>query len=504
MYHRNLDDIGRRPLDGGIDGIALGKATNSSIRRIDITQVATAVTDGLGVAQLPRLIDTLLHKSMNTRIGGKIVVNELLGLRPADTQTFCEAEGGDSIDDAEVGSLGAATFLTRNLFDTFCQIFALVENLGGSGSMNIMTEAEILNKPFIATEMSHDAEFYLGIVRREEQLPWCWDEGFANLLAVFCAHRDILQIRIAAGEATGGCYRLIEVGVDAARTRIDELGQRIEVGADELLLAAILENLVHNGMLSTDALQDLLVRGIGSSLGFLRVGQQPQAVEEHFSHLFRRIDIEDLTCQLVNLLLEVRELIRQQFTALAQGLCIQTDTRTLHICQNRHQRHFYLLEQMQGTFGFEQWKEDILQAQRDVSILSGISTDLFHRHLAHRLLCLTALFLTNQFFDVDGLITQIRLSKIVHTVMHFRLQKIVSYHRVKHWFCKPHAVVLQDGEVILQVLSNLENTLVLIHGSEFIDNSLSLCTIFGNRDIVSLTFLDGKAQPHQLRIDCFF
>ena len=42
--------------------------------------------------------------------------------------------------------------------------------------------------------------------------------------------RDILQVRVAAGQSAGGGHRLIEGGVDSAGQRVDLLLQFVDIG----------------------------------------------------------------------------------------------------------------------------------------------------------------------------------------------------------------------------------------------------------------------------------
>ncbi len=65
--------------------------------------------------------------------------------------------------------------------------------------------------------MGHDAQFYLTIVCREEQTTGFRNEGLAYLFTVLATNRDVLQVRIAAGQSSGGCHRLVERCMDVTR-----------------------------------------------------------------------------------------------------------------------------------------------------------------------------------------------------------------------------------------------------------------------------------------------
>ena len=64
------------------------------------------------------------------------------------------------------------------------------------------------------------------------------DERAADFPAELGPDRDVLQVGIAAAQPAGRGDRLVEARVDAAGLGVDELRQRVDVGALELLQAA--------------------------------------------------------------------------------------------------------------------------------------------------------------------------------------------------------------------------------------------------------------------------
>lgn len=76
--------------------------------------------------------------------------------------------------------------------------------------MDVLSFAEVLDEVFVAAEVGHDAEFYLGVVRGEEDAARLGDEGFADFASVVAAHGDVLQVRVARGQAPRGRDGLVE------------------------------------------------------------------------------------------------------------------------------------------------------------------------------------------------------------------------------------------------------------------------------------------------------
>ena len=115
--------------------------------------------------------------------------------------------------------------------------------------MDISVGCEGFYHVFIARHGCHHAQFDLRIVGREENLSLIRDDSLADFLSVLTVDRDILEVRIRAGEASRGGDTLIEGRMYVTRIRIDESWQRIYVSANEFLQTAMGKYLLHDRML---------------------------------------------------------------------------------------------------------------------------------------------------------------------------------------------------------------------------------------------------------------
>ena len=111
--------------------------------------------------------------------------------------------------------------------------------------------------------------------------------------------------------------------------------------------------------------------------------------------------------------------------------------------------------------------QNILQFEGHVSILSGIFIHVLWIKFAHRTLFLTR---TNERVDMDGLILQIYLRKIIHVVTQFWCKYIMCNHCVEHLSFKMDAIVCQHHHVVFDVLSNFQNLMGFIHLFEDVNN----------------------------------
>ena len=140
----------------------------------------------------------------------------------------------------------------------------------------------------VAGEMGHHSQLNLRIVGGEKELAFFRYEGLAYLLAIVTAHRDILQVRVARRKAPRGGNGLVEGRMDMSGLGVDQLGQRVHIGAEQLLHGAVLEDIVHHGAVLAQGFQHLFAGYILAGLGLLCLVAELQSFKEHLAHLFRR------------------------------------------------------------------------------------------------------------------------------------------------------------------------------------------------------------------------
>ena len=187
------------------------------------------------------------------------------------------------------------------------------------------------------------------------------------------------------------------------------------------------------------------------------------------------------------------------FAGFSQRPRIETHAVHLHFCQDWHQGHLDVVEQIL-TLMFLQFRlQLVFQLKGDVGILAGIFIDEGGGEVAHGTLVLS--FRTNQLVDVDGLVMQIHLSHVVHVVMQLGLNEVVGNHGVPQLTLQLDMIVAEHLQVILQILTNLQNMLVFIEWFENVDHLLSFFTFGRDRDVKCFMFLHGEAQTYQFSIN---
>ena len=75
-------------MEGSVDGVALGVATDGGIARVDVGQIAFAPEDGGDVSLISGGVDGLLHILVHAAVGAEIAVHQRLGLGARDAEAL--------------------------------------------------------------------------------------------------------------------------------------------------------------------------------------------------------------------------------------------------------------------------------------------------------------------------------------------------------------------------------------------------------------------------------
>ena len=287
LNHGQFDDIGRCPLDGGIDGIALGQGPDGGVAGMDVRQVAPAAEEGFYVAVLPGEGHRVVDERADGGEGGEIVFNQGLGGAAGQLQPLGQAEGRDAVHDAEVGRLGHTALLPRDFGNGYA------EDFGGGGGMHVLSVAEGLHQVGVAAQMGHDSQLYLGVIGRyDNSLRRARHEGFSNLLAALRADGDVLQVGVGAGQAPGGREGLVEGGMHAPVLRGNIRGEGLDIGGKELFDGPVFQDFVHDGVPVRNGEKGGLVRAVLAPCAAFGLGVQGQTVKQELSHLLGGGDVQ--------------------------------------------------------------------------------------------------------------------------------------------------------------------------------------------------------------------
>ena len=215
-----------------------------------------------------------------------------------------------------------------------------MEHLRGRAAVNIVVVAEGLDHVLIARHVGQHAQFNLRIIGVHEHPAGARDEIAPQLAPQLRAHGNVLQIRLRGTDAAGARFGLVEAGMDAA-IRADHLEQAVAVCGFELGKRAVIEYLLHGGVVVSQALEDFRICGI-ARLRLFAV-RQAKLHKERITELLRRIDVELIADGCIDLRLQAIDLTLELLAVSADALAVHGKAFQLHVGQHTGKRHLDLV-----------------------------------------------------------------------------------------------------------------------------------------------------------------
>jgi len=218
VYHRHFDDVRRRALYGGVHGHSLTKLSHGGVAIGKLRYEAHPSEESPDEAGGAGLFDDAVHEGPYRPVPVEITVDILLCLPLADAQFLCQAEGAHAIYDAEIDDLCRAAHVLGD------EVGGYPKDIPGYDGMDVIIPVKSFDQFLIPGKVGKDPKFDLGVVGRKKEKTVSRHEGFANPRPFFSPYRDVLEIRIAAGEPSRRRHHLIEGGMYPPCVGIDEGG----------------------------------------------------------------------------------------------------------------------------------------------------------------------------------------------------------------------------------------------------------------------------------------
>ena len=208
--------------------------------------------------------DGIFHITVYGRIQGKISVDKPLGLGAGGMDILRQRERTDAVYDAEIDRLRFASELGRHVF------FRNAEHLRRCHGMHVHAPVEAVQHILIVRKRRQHAELDLRIVGVHKHVSVARGKELPEFTPELGAHRDVLQIRLRGRKPAGSRFCLVERGMDAP-VRTDGFQQALAIGAFELCVGAVFEDIRNNGIIVRKAFQHFRVgRPAGFRLLFCR------------------------------------------------------------------------------------------------------------------------------------------------------------------------------------------------------------------------------------------
>src|SRR5574344_2637400 len=112
--------------------------------------------------------------------------------------------------------------------------------------MYIDAMSECIDEMFVAAQMRHQPQFNLGIIgRHHDTVRAACHESPADLLPLFSAHRNILEVRIGGRKSPGGRKCLIEGSMHASVGRRYIRGEWLYVSGQQFPQSTVVQNRIY-------------------------------------------------------------------------------------------------------------------------------------------------------------------------------------------------------------------------------------------------------------------
>ena len=351
--------------------------------------------------------------------------------------------------------------------------------------------------------MRHNPQFDLRIVGRHHHLSFGCAERTAHAAALFGADRDVLQVRVVAGQPPGNRHGLCVIGVHAAGGGQNHFGQFVGIGRFEFGQAAVLQNQFGQWKIVRQFFQHAFIGGIAAAGGFFNAfGGQPHLVEQNILQLLGRIEVERLASQCKRFVFQLPQFFAQLRALLRQLVAVDEHAVAFHGKQHLRHGQFQFLIHGQ-LFAVHLRAQMLLDAEGEIGVLAGIFGRLVQRHVGKRDLLRA---FAAQAFVGDGGQLQPAFGQFVQPVPQVAFHNIRSQHRIARNALQGNAVVGENVLVVFHILADFAQLRVFQKRLQAAFNVrpiqlLGKCV--GNGDIGRIACTEGNADADQLRLHRF-
>ena len=259
-------------------------------------------------------------------------------------QRLRQAVGLLAIHNAKVHGLGATAQVGRYLGHRHAK------HARGRLGMEVLAFVKGAHQVLVTREMCQQTQLDLRVVHRQKDASLACRERRLDGTAQLRARRDVLQVRVARGQATRCRDGLVVRGVHATVTAAQR-AQRVQIGGLDLGLLTPVQDQTHDFVVTGKVAQHLGVGRIVAALGlFEALGRKPHNVKQHVRELHRAADIKGLVAgQVTNAALDLGNLSRQALGQTMQTVGVYKHARALHLGKHRHERHLDPVEHVGGV-----------------------------------------------------------------------------------------------------------------------------------------------------------
>ena len=266
---------------------------------------------------------------------------------------------------------------------------------------------------------------------------------------------DVLQVGVVAAQPPGRRHRLGERGVHAAGVGVDELRQCVDVGSLELRQTPPLQHLARQ-IVDEGELFEHVHRGRGRlRLAGTLAGRELQLLEEDCRQLARRVDVERLAGEGVDLRLQRRQLRVHRHRLRAQRVDVEQYPGAFQVGEHGYERQLEVAVQRLEPVVGQPAAEVIGHLQRQVAPLARVLDHRVDRHVggAERLRALA-----DDLLERDRLVADRLQGQVAQVVARAGgVHQIAGNQRVEVEPVQGDAVTAQEQNGLLEVVPDLRH-----------------------------------------------
>ena len=232
VYHRQLDNVRCRTLNGRVARHTLAPGAHLKIAACQLRQGAAAVKQRSNVAFFLGVGNAALHIAVHLGEGVQIGFQESVRLLDRNPQILAERIRPLAVHNAEVDRLAGAAQLGGDL------ALGDMVNFGSGGTVDIRAVQKRLLHMLVPRDVRQNAQLDLGVVGVHQRAAGRCHKIPAQAAAQLGADGDVLQVRLAGGNAPGARLGLDKGRVYAPVRRFGRQ-QPIHIGGEQFCVGAI-------------------------------------------------------------------------------------------------------------------------------------------------------------------------------------------------------------------------------------------------------------------------
>ena len=295
--------------------------------------MAPPAHQGDGVALVVPLAHRLVHGFFYPGIAVKIPLDKVRRLVAADPDVPGQAKFADAVHQAEIHRFGGGAHFLGHILHRHAV------HLRRRAGVDILALLKGVHHGGVAGKVGHHPQLDLAVIRVGQHAAGPGDESLADLPAHFGAHRDVLQVGLAGGNAARGGAGLVKIGVYPAG-RVHFAQQGVDVSAVQLHHLPVFEDRRNAGVLVLELFQGVRVGGI-APLGLFPVGQV-QILKQHLAQLLGAVQVKaPYAGEAVHFFLQFFRFFGKLRAQGGKHVPVHLEARLLHPEEHVQQRHFH-------------------------------------------------------------------------------------------------------------------------------------------------------------------